>query len=218
MLLPVYLNKFHCIFLFNFRDATAEAQAMQPEKIIALRIVEHYRKIFDYLDYKPVDVILNHEELSLAYREFGWPKADPNVSDPIEFAKLQITRYDKQNKGAINFVEFTRLMEDLWNSSDSVQEQKCNVGFMKAKDVFGKLFDWLDRDKNGLIAPEDMLYGISRIMIRDADLNEIKNVYAAYGSGENRLKLTKDNFLLAVVNGLLDKTFKDAAFKDTFIK
>lgn len=33
----------------------------EPEKLLAARIVDHYRKIFDYLDYNPVDgnLILN---------------------------------------------------------------------------------------------------------------------------------------------------------------
>ena len=36
-----------------------------------MKIVEQYRKIFDYLDFKPVDDILNAEELGVAFRDFG---------------------------------------------------------------------------------------------------------------------------------------------------
>ena len=50
----------------------------EPEKLLAARIVDHYRKIFDYLDYSPVDGkwvinldLLNAEELSEAYRDFS---------------------------------------------------------------------------------------------------------------------------------------------------
>lgn len=43
----------------------------EPEKLVAARIVEYYRKIFDYLDYKPVDDLLNVEELSEAFRDFS---------------------------------------------------------------------------------------------------------------------------------------------------
>jgi hypothetical protein len=43
----------------------------EPEKLVAARIVDYYRKIFDYLDYKPVDDLINPEELSEAFRDFS---------------------------------------------------------------------------------------------------------------------------------------------------
>ena len=33
------------------------SKVKEPEKLLAARIVDHYRKIFDYLDYNPVDGI-----------------------------------------------------------------------------------------------------------------------------------------------------------------
>jgi len=42
-----------------------------PEKIIAMRIVEQYKKMFDFLDYKPVDDLLTAEELSEAFKDFS---------------------------------------------------------------------------------------------------------------------------------------------------
>ena len=36
------------------------------------------------------------------------------------------------------------------------------------------LFKWLDRDGDKYITPEDMIYGISRILIRDVNLKEVK--------------------------------------------
>jgi hypothetical protein len=47
------------------------APQVTPEKLIALKIVEHYRKIFDYLDSKDPFDLIDADELSLAYREFG---------------------------------------------------------------------------------------------------------------------------------------------------
>ncbi len=38
--------------------------------MIAMRIVEQYKKMFDYLDYKPVDDLLTAEELSEAFKDF----------------------------------------------------------------------------------------------------------------------------------------------------
>ena len=35
-----------------------------------MRIVEQYKKMFDYLDYKHVDDMLSAEELSEAFRDF----------------------------------------------------------------------------------------------------------------------------------------------------
>jgi CMP-N-acetylneuraminic acid synthetase len=42
-----------------------------PEKLIAMRIVEQYKKMFDYLDYKPVDDLLTSDELAEAFRDFS---------------------------------------------------------------------------------------------------------------------------------------------------
>lgn len=39
--------------------------------MVALRIVENYKEMFDYLDFNPVDDLLNAEELSQAFKDFG---------------------------------------------------------------------------------------------------------------------------------------------------
>ena len=108
-------------------------------------------------------------------------------------------------------------MEDLWNSADILQEQKCNVAFNKSKDIFIKLFHWLDRDQDSFIIPEDMIYGISRIMIRDVDMKEIQKVYSKYDMKKTG-KIDLETFLLSIVNGDLDNTFKDELMTQTFIK
>jgi len=71
---------------------------VDPEKLIAMRIVDSYRKMFDYLDYKPVDNLLTAVELSEAFKDFNWPKAAPDVSDDLEYSKLVISRYDTTEK------------------------------------------------------------------------------------------------------------------------
>ena len=123
--------------------------------------------------------------------------------------------HDKSQKNALNFVEFCKLMEELWDSSDFLKEEKCNVAYDKSKDIFVKLFKWLDRDKDGLLEAEDIIYGVSRIMIRDVDLQEIQDLFAKY---QKDGKINENNFILAVVNGELTKTFKDDLVTSTFIK
>lgn len=108
-------------------------------------------------------------------------------------------------------------MEDLWSSADKLQEQKCNVGFEKAKDIFSRLFQWLDRDQDNMITPEDMIYGVSRIMIRDADIKEIQTVFAKYDTTKSG-KINQDSFLLAIANKMLDNTFTDDMMTESFIK
>ena len=44
---------------------------------------------------------------------------------------------------------------------------------MKSKDAFLKLFHWLDRDNDGWITQQDMLFGISKIMLKDASIKEV---------------------------------------------
>ena len=80
-----------------------------------------------------------------------------------------------------------------------------------------RLFHWLDRDQDKFISPEDIIYGVSRIMIRDVDMKEVQNVFAKYDT-EKKGKINMDNFLLAIANGGLDKTFKDEFMTATFIK
>lgn len=97
----------------------------------------------------------------------------PEVADDVEYAKLVIQQYDKSNKNSIDFVEFCKFMEDMWTFADLLNQQKCKNGLNKAKNIFYYLFKWLDRDQDGYITPEDMIYGISRIMIRDVDMKEV---------------------------------------------
>jgi Ca2+-binding EF-hand superfamily protein len=128
-----------------------------------------------------------------------------------------VQKFDEGKKGAINFVEFCKLAEDLWNSADTLQEKRCQVGFDRTKEVIDKLFEWLDRDSDGGITAEDMIYGISRMMLRDADIDEIARTFDKYDPTKTG-KINKENFKLAIINGLLDKSFMDPTFKDTFIK
>jgi Ca2+-binding EF-hand superfamily protein len=151
------------------------------------------------------------------YFNLDWPKSNPEITDNLDFAKSIIAQYDTNSKNSLNFVEFCKFMEDLWNSADRLQEQNCNAAFTRAKDVFVKLFHWLDRDKDNLITPEDMIYGISRIMIRDVDMKEVQGVFAKYDTKKSG-KINLDSFLLATANGLLDNTFKDQFMTATFIK
>jgi len=182
--------------------------------------------MFDYLDYKPVDNLITPEELSEAFKDFSklnflniklldWPKVATSIADDLEYSKVLTERYDTSNKNSLNFVEFCKLMEELWDSADFEKEERCNVAFEKSKDVFVKLFKWLDRDKDGFIEAEDMIYGVSRIMIRDVDLQEIQDLFA---KNQKDGKINETTFLLAVVNGELNKTFKDELVTSTFIK
>lgn len=106
-------------------------------------------------------------------------------------------------------------MEDMWVSTDNLKEQKCEAGVKKALDVFDQLFKWLARGKDS-ITKEDVTYGISRIMVRDVDIQEVHNVFDKYADQSTK-KLNKDNFILAAANGELDKTFGDKKVTETFI-
>jgi Ca2+-binding EF-hand superfamily protein len=138
------------------------------------------------------------------------------------YAETLIAKYGKnKDLKAINFVEFTKLMEDLWSSADSVQQKTCETGFKKAQSVFEKLFQWLDRDGDGQVTREDMVYGISRIMIKDVEVTDVDKVIAEFGGkygAKAPNKVSENGFLLAVANGKFDNSFKDPMFKETFIK
>lgn len=137
------------------------------------------------------------------------------MGDDVEYSKYIIQRYDLSQKNALNFIEFCNLMEELWDSADFLKEEKCNVAFEKSRDIFVKLFKWLDRDRDNLLEAEDLIYGVSRIMIRDVDLQEIQDLFSKY---QKDGKINQDSFLLALVNGELNKTFKDDLVTTTFMK
>ena len=189
----------------------------EPEKLVAMKIVDQYRKMFDFLDYKPVDDILNAEELSEAYKEFNWPKGLTDITDDLDYAQYVIKNYDTNKKNGINFVEFCKYMEELWSASDQLQEQRCDTGFQKSKETFTAFFKWLDRDNDGFITMEDCIYGISRMMFRDVDFSEVKTVFELYDKQKTG-KIDVNTFMLAIANGKLDKTFKDPNFTDTMAK
>jgi len=189
-------------------------QVNSPEQILAARIVDHYRKIFDYLDYNPVDDLINADELMEAFRDYHWPKYTNEALDDRDYAAILIKKYDKSGKDALNFVEFCELMEDLWNSADLITEKKCNLAFRRAKDVFQRLFKWLDRDNDNMVDKEDIMFGVSRIMVRDADVDEINKVFAKYDT-EKTGKLDYERLILAISNGMLDKTLRDPLINET---
>lgn len=186
-----------------------------PERLVAERLVNLYRKQFDFLDAINVNDLVDAEELAFAFRDYGWPKAATDIADDVEYAKIQINKYDHDNKGGMNFVDFCMFAEDLWEISDSIQEQKCGAGFDKAMEVWDGFFKWLDRDNDGYLVMEDMIYGISKMMYRDVDMEEVKKVFTEYG-GTNK-KVSYDNFVLAISNGMLDKSLKDPSFTETLM-
>jgi Ca2+-binding EF-hand superfamily protein len=116
----------------------------------------------------------------------------------------------------MNFVDFCLFSEDLWDISDSIQEQKCSSGFEKANEIWSNFFKWLDRDNDGYLVMEDCIYGISKMMYRDADMDEIQKTFAEYGGADKKLNF--DSFVLAIANGFLDKSLKDPNFTETLME
>jgi hypothetical protein len=58
--------------LFNREEAPgSEDKLAKSSDIVAKKIVDHYKLMFDYLDYKPVDNLLTPEELSEAFKDFS---------------------------------------------------------------------------------------------------------------------------------------------------
>lgn len=93
--------------------------------------------------------------------------------DAIEYSEKVISTFDENKVGKINFLEFCRFMEDLWNVEDKNKTGQCKTKLNKSMNVFADLFKFLDRDEDKKLTPEDMIYGISRIMVRDVDVSEV---------------------------------------------
>ena len=108
-------------------------------------------------------------------------------------------------------------MEDLWGAADVIAEQKCNLAIGKANDIFERLFRWLDRDQDGLISAHDMIYGISRIMIRDANIDEVNNIFVKFDLKKTG-KINRKAWLLAMSNGMLKKSLKNDFNTETLEK
>lgn len=183
-------------------------QDIPIEKELAMRIVRDYRKIFNYLDYDPVNEQLTAKELAVAFDEFDWPKLDSTETENNKYCQHIITKYDSESKGSINFVEFVKFMEDMWDNAELIQEREYNEVIIQAKNVFSDLFRWLDRDNDDLISQEDILYGLSRVLLKDVNRNEVDTVFEMYDVNKNG-KINLNDFILSIENGLFDKTFKD---------
>lgn len=106
-------------------------------------------------------------------------------------------------------------MEDLWNVNDNISAKNCKTKLNKAMNVYADLFKFLDRDSDKNITPEDMIYGISRIMVRDVDVGEVKNVFQIYDKKKTG-KINFRDFMLAIANGMLKNTFEDVNMTDTY--
>ena len=158
---------------------------------------------------KHISVIIN---LTL-----DWPKATTEPTDDFDYSKILIKKYDKGGKDSLNFVEFCKMMEDLWGAADVIAEQKCNSAIAKANEIFERLFRWLDRDQDGLISAHDMIYGISRIMIRDANIDEVNNIFVKYDVKKTG-KINRKIWLNAMSNGMLKKSLKNDLNTETLEK
>ena len=99
-------------------------------------------------------------------------------------------------------------MEELWNDANKLENEECQQDVQKAKDTFDNLFEWLDRDRDGLVSKEDMIYGISRVMLRDVDVLEIEAIIKKYDE-TNKGKITKESFIKSAMNGMLENSLKN---------
>lgn len=147
------------------------------------------------------------------------------MADDVDYARIVIEKYDKNSKNKINFLEFCKYMEDMWETKDNINQQKCNSALNKSKNILYHLFKWLDRDHDGSVTPEDLIYGLSRILVRDVDMkeviiiffeNQIQKTFTKYDTSKTG-KLSFDIFMLAISNGYLDKTIKDILMTDNYI-
>lgn len=206
-------NTNHSLLLENITHYNP--QEIPIEKELAIRIVNDYRKIFNYLDYDPINEQLTAKELAVAFDEFDWPKLDLSETDNIKYCNNIINKYDSELKGTINFVEFVRFMEDMWDNSDKIREQEYIEAINQAKTVFSELFHWLDRDNDEYINKEDILYGLSRVLLKDVNRDEIDKVFEIYDVKKIG-KINMNEFILSIEKGLFDKTFKDEDFNESF--
>lgn len=180
----------------------------ETEKIIARALVNSYRKIFDFLDYKrPINDCVSPDELTIVYSDFGWPMRNADL-EPLDYSGQVIQQYDTAEKGCMNFVEFCNFMEGQWDVSDQVQMKNCGAAYDQAMSVWQRLFDWLDTDHDKWITQANMIYGLSKVMYRDVKMEEIAEVFKKYDP-KNTQKINYQSFVLAIINGMLNISLQD---------
>lgn len=181
------------------------------EDFVVDKIVSKYRKMFEFLD-KNNDQTISSEELEIAYEKFRWPKASTSSKDIKQYTGELVKKYDKDDKGGLNFPEFCAFVFDLFITQNTVNQEKCNEEVKRASHVIDNVFNFLDRQKKGYITPEDALYGLSRLMGKDVNLKELDNAFNKYGGQDKKIK--PDDFQLAIANGLLNKSLTTDDFEN----
>lgn len=127
-----------------------------------------------------------------------YPKNDQTL-DAVEYSEKVVNTFDKNGEKKLNFLEFCRFMEDLWNVGDQINTKNCKTKLNKSMNVYADLFKFLDRDADKHITPEDMIYGISRIMVRDVDVAEVKYFLKLFNSIRSKM------FFLFMIKRKLEK-------------
>lgn len=168
---------------------------------VAERMVENYRKMFDFIDENSNNLVTD-SELSIAFDIYNWPKDIDGNIDNIEYSKDLISKFDRDSKNGVTFEEFCNMIGSMYDVRDNLEEQKCLNSYEKAVDVLNNFYRWLDQTGTGNVGESELLFGISKMMGRDADESEISNVLKKNGG-----KLSNDGLILAIANGDFDKTF-----------
>jgi Ca2+-binding EF-hand superfamily protein len=71
-------------------------------------------------------------------------------------------------------LEFVDFMEDMWMFVEDESLYKCDSALEEATAVFSNLFSWLDKDGDKFVSKQDLMFGLSKIMGKDANEEKIE--------------------------------------------
>lgn len=183
-----------------------------PDAYVAYKVTKYYKKIFDFLD-TDVDDQVNQENICEAYRLYGWPMpADEQVAS---YVKEQFKKWDQNQDGTLDFVEFCHYMENIWTYSQYATEKICVSALRRSIAVFEKLFDYLDSDHDDKIDRSNLKYGLSYVMNKDLNADDLEKTFALYDKDNDKF-LSKSEFILASMNGILVRSVEDPSITASF--
>eukprot|EP00744_Colponema_vietnamica_P002025 GILI01003260.1.p1 GENE.GILI01003260.1~~GILI01003260.1.p1 ORF type:complete len:753 (-),score=277.40 GILI01003260.1:196-2454(-) len=187
-----------------------------PEDKITAHIADNYREIFNVFD-TDGDGFVDRDELDTGFQHLTWDA--PKGPDRFAAFDLLLHDHDVDGDDKLSYPEFASMMEEYWRERMAKDGGVCMECFGNSRDQFMALFEWLDRDQDGLIDLDDIAFGFTKLTHHEVTTTMAARALTLCDRDKDG-KLDRDEFFLGVIQGnftpLLPKA-KDGEEINSFI-